>query len=244
MSATTMRKLIVGAVLLMAGALLTGCTVAATVGSGRMATEARDVSGFDAVEFAFIGDLNISQGEAEGLMISGDDNILPLIKTEVNNGVLRIYAPGVNLAQSVNPLRYELKVKDLRQATLSGVGNITAATLAAPRLKATVSGAGALRIDDLAADLFEMTLSGLGDATVGGAVDRLDVTLSGAGNFVGDALRSGVAEVVISGMGSASVWATETLDATISGAGSVTYTGAPVVRQQVTGMGSVSAASE
>ena len=242
--ATNKRKIVIWVGLLAVMALLAGCSFGATVGSGKMATETRAVSGIEAVEFAFIGDMTLRQGEEESLTISGDDNIVPLIKSEVNNGVLRIYAPGVNLAQSVNPLRYDLQVKDLNSVSLTGVGNIMAPALTAERLAATVSGAGTLRVDELAADVFEMNLSGLGDANIAGAVDRQEVNLSGAGNYFGDELRSDVADVTISGLGNASVWVTEKLDATISGAGSIEYTGDPQVTQQVSGVGSVEAAEE
>ena len=238
------KMIVIWVGLVAAALLLAGCTVAATVGSGRAATETRAVSGFDAVDFAFVGDVTITQGEEEGLTITGDDNILPLIKTEVKDGVLRIYTEGVNIAQSTNPLRYDLRVKDLRAVTLSGVGNVTAPALATDRLAATVSGAGSLRVDELDADALEVTLSGLGNANFAGAVDRLKVTLSGAGSYFGRDLNSGVAEVTISGMGDAEVWATEALDATLTGAGSIAYKGSPSVQQQISGVGKIEALDE
>jgi hypothetical protein len=244
MSATTMRKFVVGAVLLMVGALLAGCTVAATVGSGRVTTETRAVSGFDAVEFSFMGEVAITQGEEEGLTITGDDNILPLIKTEVQNGVLRIYTQGVNVAQPITPLRYDLKVKDLRRVVLSGAGNIAAPALTTDRLEATVSGAGGIEINDLTADTLRVNLSGLGNANFAGEVANQEVTLSGAGSYFGEDLRSGVAKITISGMGDAAVWATEMLNATISGAGNISYKGSPNVRQQVSGVGKIEALGE
>ena len=94
------------------------------VGSGRSTTETRQVSDFHAVNFAFIGDLNITQGNQEALTISGDDNILALIRSEVRAGVLRIDAGATNLGQTIVPLRYDLVVRNLDEVELSGLGNI------------------------------------------------------------------------------------------------------------------------
>ena len=65
--ATNRRKIEIWVGLLAVMALLAGCSFGATVGSGKMATETRAVSGIEAVEFAFIGDLTIRQGEEESL---------------------------------------------------------------------------------------------------------------------------------------------------------------------------------
>ena len=242
--ATNKRKIVIWVGLLAVMALLAGCSVGATVGSGKVATETRAVSGVEAVEFAFVGDMTITQGDEESLTITGDDNILPLIKSDVTGGVLRVYTQGVNMAQSITPLRYELKVKDLSRMTLSGAGSINAPKLTTERLQATVSGAGTLRVDALAADALEVSLPGLGDANIAGVVERQQVTLSGAGTYFGEELRSDTADVTISGLGNASVWATEQLDATISGAGSIQYKGGPQVTQQISGLGSVNAIEE
>ena len=242
--ATNKRKIVIWVGLLAVMALLAGCSVGATVGSGKVATETRAVSGVEAVEFAFVGDMTITQGDEESLTITGDDNILPLIKSDVTGGVLRVYTQGVNMAQSITPLRYELKVKDLSRMTLSGAGSINAPELTTERLRATVSGAGTLRVDALAADALEVSLSGIGDANIAGVVERQQVTLAGAGTYFGEELRSGVADTTISGLGNAKVWVTEKLNATISGAGSIEYKGDPQVTQQVSGVGSVNAAKE
>lgn len=236
--------LIVVTCLLIGVALMASCVFGGAIGSGRAVTETRAVSGFDSVEFSFFGDMTITQGDEESLTISGDDNIVPLIKTEVEDGVLKIYADGVNISRPVMPLRFELKVKDLSGLQLAGAGSITTEKLSTARLAASVTGAGALRIDDLTADALDVKLTGVGDTNVTGTVDRQQVLVSGAGSYFGEDLRSGVAQVTISGLGSARLWATEALDVSISGAGSVEYKGNPQVTQLISGLGTVTAMGE
>ena len=176
-------KIVVIVGMLAGVALLSSCSFGATVGSGKVATETRTLSDVTEVEFAFVGDMTVTQGDEESLTITGDDNIVPLIKSDVTGGVLKIHAPGVTVARSVTPLRYELKVRDLRRLALTGLGNIAAPTLAADSFAAEVSGAGTLRVDNLAADALDLSLTGLGNANVAGAVDRQAVSLSGAGSI-------------------------------------------------------------
>ena len=228
-------------VLLLGISLLSGCAFGMVVGSGKSVTETRAVSDFNAVEFAFIGDLTITQGDEESLTITGDDNIVALIRTTVSDGVLRIDAGAVNVGRPIVPLRYALTVKNLDSLSLSGLGNIEMPSLEGRDLALSLSGAGSLTIDNLAVTDLAVSLSGLGSANLSGEVNQQAVTVSGAGSYYAANLRSQAAAVQISGVGNAEVWAVETLSATISGAGNIEYTGNPQVVQQISGLGSITA---
>lgn len=219
--------------------VLSGCAFGMVIGSGKSMSETRTVSDFNAVEFAFLGDLEITQGNEESLTISGDDNIVPLIRTTIRNGTLRIDASPANIGRAVVPLRYTLTVKELDRLALSGLGNIAMDALESGNVALTLSGAGALSIDALTADNLSVTMSGLGSANLRGEVNQQAVSLSGAGSYYAGDLRSQTAAVRISGLGSAEVWAVETLAAEISGAGNIQYIGSPQVAQQISGLGSV-----
>ena len=73
--------------------LLTSCDIIgqSLKGSGVIVTEDRDVSGFNQVDVSVPVNLLIEQGEGESFEITGDDNILPRIKTEVAGGMLKIF---------------------------------------------------------------------------------------------------------------------------------------------------------
>src|SRR5581483_1904312 len=59
-------------------------------GSGTAKTEKRDVARFTAIEANFHGVINVAAQAPASLSISGDDNIVSLITTEVKNGTLYI----------------------------------------------------------------------------------------------------------------------------------------------------------
>jgi hypothetical protein len=211
-------------------------------GSGHIITDTRTVGDFDAVAFSSLGDLTIQPGERESLVIEAEDDILPLIRTEVRDGTLTIgYGePGARLDRyPTRPIRFTLTVVQLESIDLAGAGNVVATGLEAGRLRTRLSGTGSLALDDLAADTLSADLSGAGSLRAAGAAERLEVIVSGVGGFNGADLRAAEAVVNLSGVGSATVWATGRLEVTISGVGSVTYFGSPAVTKTTSGLGTV-----
>lgn len=213
-----------------------------TAGSGRVITESRPVSDFDAVTFSSFGEVTIQQGEVESLSIEAEDNILSEIRTTVQNGTLTIgYAEENGWAQ-VRPtkaVRFTIVVKELNQLTLSGAGNVLVTGLNTDKLEVILSGAGSLSVERLNAESVNLRVSGAGSINASGQAAQLDARLSGFGSFKGGELQSESASVTISGTGSAVVWATKQLKADISGLGSVQYYGQPQVTENVSGLGSV-----
>jgi putative autotransporter adhesin-like protein len=198
--------------------LLTSCTTIR--GSGTMKTEPRAVGGFTAVDLSGSGHLTIEQTGTESLTIEAEDNILPLLTSDVSNGTLRL---GVKDNTSVLPtktINYRLTVRDLKNLIVSGSGEVTAASITASK--------------------FTVTLSGSGSITLGGTADSQAVTISGSGRYDATKLVSKSAVIDISGNGTAVVMPGDTLDATIGGSGSVEYIGNPSVSQNISGSGSIS----
>jgi hypothetical protein len=191
----------------------------AVVGSGKIVTESRPVSGFTKVDLSGVGDLMIDVNGSEALTIEGDDNIVPLIVTEVRGDTLHIGFKERTPIQRVSRLRYTLSAKALDGLTLSGAGNVTASNIDTPSMEVVTSGAGRINMS-------------------GKATNEV-VTLTGAGSFEGENLLSETASVNTSGVGRAIVNAAKKLDVSISGAGSVEYIGSPQVTQQVSGIGTV-----
>ena len=95
--------------------VIAGCGVGLVVGSGNAVTEEREISGVEGVALSFVGDLRITQGDEEKLVITGDDNVLPLITTEVKDGVLTIGSKSTLGIPVVNNLRYDLTVRNLNK---------------------------------------------------------------------------------------------------------------------------------
>ena len=202
----------------LAGALLlAGCAPHATPGSGQAATETRALSPFDAIVLKGVGLLYVRVGAPAGIEITGDDNLLALLETKVEQGRLLI-APR-------EPIRPRSKL----------VYRVTTPALA------SLEARGALQVvvQGLSAGDFTLKTSGAVDATLAGKTGALSVHVRGAGSVRAAALEASVVDVTLRGSGAVGVHARSRLRADIAGAGSVRYRGAPLVRAQAFGGGSV-----
>jgi len=201
---------------------LTGCshigTDAKVKGSGVAKSEKRTLAPFDSVDVSCPGSIQVrSQGQGS-LEISGDDNIIPLITTEVKNNTLYIrstetYDPKVKMEIAIS-------TPDLKKFVFAGAGEATLANVMNDRM--------------------EMVLSGAGSVTASGETKEADISLSGAGSVDAKNLHAINAKVNSTGVGSVDIYATEQLDATAVGVGEINYYGSPkVVNKKAVGIGSI-----
>ncbi len=110
------------------------------VGSGNVITQSRNVSGFEAVSFEGVARLVLEQTGTESLTISADDNILPLLISEVRDRTLFLgFASDTNITQTA-PIEFTLSVRTLTALTAAGVVEVDARGIDTPRLDVSVSG--------------------------------------------------------------------------------------------------------
>ena len=211
--------------------LLSACTITndgitintqTVTGSGVVTTEERTVSGFDAVALQSIGNVQISHGDTESITIKADENLLPYITTEVEDGTLEISTkPGYNINPS-QTIVYEVTVKSLSAVTLSGFGNINADSLEGASMSARLTGSGDIRIDEVLGDAFTLDLTGFGDVELAKLeAPAADINLTGSGDIVVPALTTEDLKLVISGFGDATISGVATkLNVSLTGSGS------------------------
>ena len=203
-------------------------------------SENRDVSGFDSIEFSTLGKVNIIQGDQESLNISGPDNVVPLIITEVRNNTLIIRTEeniNITAPSSQNPLTFTIVAKDLSGLTVSGVGDVQVDAVTTPRLDVTMSGAGMVQVNQLVADELDLNLSGAGGMEITGEAQQTTIEISGVGGVNAPDLKTSTADINISGLGGVVIWVTDQLTGEISGSGNVSYYGDPQTSTSSTGIG-------
>jgi hypothetical protein len=200
--------------------LLSSCMISPGVqGSGKVISQTRDVSGLWRVKLSGMGNLDVQPGDSDSLIIEAEDNLLPYIKSDVQDGLLTLHIDGETTLAPTLPITYHLTVRSLQALELSGVGNALVENLHTGAFTARVSGAGNLRVT--------------------GQAERQDVQVSGVGHYQADALDSRTATVTVSGSGSARVMVTDLLDAHVSGSGDIEYIGAPAVERHINGEGEI-----
>lgn len=197
--------------------LLSGCHIGGVRGSGVRKTEKRDLAPFTVIDTTGAFSVEVSCQKPASFEIEGDDNILPLIKTEVRNGVLHI----------TNTKGYSVRNEITLRISLPNLETIKSA------------GAGNFRVTDLKNERLNIETTGATKVTVSGQTGFLGISSSGAGHIDAHSLRATKAEVSVSGAGGVDVAASDELDVTVSGAGRVVYSGNPKLTKHVSGAGRV-----
>ena len=187
--------------------------------TGGVTSEARDVSGFNEVELKGVGNLSLEQTGSESLTVEAEEDVLPKIRTEVENKRLIISPERNTSINTTKPINYKLTVKDLNTLEVSGSGNVEA--------------------EDINTDELAVTIGGAGDVEIRGSADSQEVEISGSGEYRAGDLESKEATIDVRGSGLATVNVSDELEAEVSGSGSVEYIGDPMVQQEVSGAGEV-----
>lgn len=225
--------------------LLSGCTAIPFVGdklitpSEVIITETRPVSDFNAIDFSTFGKVILSQGDTESFTITGSDNLVPRVKTSVNNGTLEIKADEGIMVTKLNEkyMTLTITVKDLTSLDVSGFGDIQMASLSTPNLSIDMSGAGQIKMEQLEIQNLNLQLSGLGNVELAGTAASATIDISGAGNVNSQELKLQNATISLSGLGNATIWVTDQLTGSISGAGNISYYGNPQLNTNKSGVG-------
>ncbi len=219
--------------------LFAGCHyLAGTHGDGNVVKETRVVPTFDAIDLSGAWDVTLKQGANQELTVEADANIMPMVRTEVVNGVLRIDIK--HPVGHTTKMALYITVKALKNIDASGVVDIhTETRIAVPELAIDASGATDAKLE-LAVQKLSLDCSGASKIKLSGTAVGVRMDLSGASDIFAYELLSESCDLQISGAGNAQVNVSKKLAAEVSGAGSILYKGSPTdVSQNVSGAGSV-----
>ena len=215
-----MKRKIVVLLLVACGVVLSGCKLQRGIaGSGVRKTEKRELKPFNAIDTTGAYQIDVTCQKPASFEIEADDNILPLIKTEVRDGILFVS----------NDQQYHSSKPSMLRITLPDLNSVSS------------HGAGEVRIVDARSSDLKIESTGAASVVANGTAKSVTISSSGAGKIDTSNLRAEKAKVEVNGAGSIDVYASEQLDVSISGVGHVSYSGNPkVVTKHVSGIGSVS----
>ena len=199
--------------------LIAGCAFhhSEVVGSGKRQKQMREIAPFTSISTEGAYEIDFEAQKPLSMEIEADDNILPLVTTEVSNGVLRIRSKtGFSTNQPI-----KLKIT-------------------APNLEGlSASGAGKIEVSGLQNERFELDSSGAPTIKISGETKALEIDANGAGKIDAHKLRAQTADVESNGVAKVEVFASKELKASVSGPSQVVYSGDPKVTKSVNGPGSV-----
>ena len=117
-------------------------------GNGKITTVERSIGFYDTVEMAGFYEVEFINGKEGNLTITGEENFLTYIITEVKEGKLILKTEkNYNLKPSNrNGVKITVPVEKIDAVYLSGAGDITSkTTLKSDTFKATISGSGDIK---------------------------------------------------------------------------------------------------
>lgn len=211
-----------------------------TVLTGQTVKEPRNVPSFDGVALAFSGDIFITQGSPQKVVIEAEKSTLEIIETEVEGSILVLKIKRGHWG-NLGEINAYITLPDISHLSVSGSGDmICETTVKTQEIKLEVSGSGSIRVSNLEANEINAVVTGSGDISVTGTgIDQneLDATITGSGSIKASEMPVGEASVTITGSGSATVNVLKELETNITGSGNVLYKGNPLVNATATGSG-------
>lgn len=195
--------------------------------------EVRTVNGsFNAIKVSGGIDLYLSQYETESVAVSASEvEYRNDIKTEVDNGVLKIYFDGSRLTSWKNrKLRAYVSFKNLELLVASGASDVrVTGVINVPLLRVDCGGAsdfkGAVKVTD-----FSIELGGASDATISGIATNITIKSGGASDFKGYDLITENCTANASGASDIHITVNKELNVHASGASDVSYKGDAVIK--------------
>ncbi len=206
-------------------------------GTGEMVTESRHVGAFDRIRTAGSWDVSVIVGQEQSVKLTFDDNIIELIRTEVDDGALEIFSN--ESFSTKHRCRVEITVPALHEIRSSGSGDISVDCLDTDSFDFDLAGSGDFDLNGKAREM-RVRLAGSGDGSLTGEAGIIDVKVSGSGDVDARGLEARQAIVRISGSGDVAVHCSELFDGRVSGSGDIVYYGKPAdVNMSVSGSGDI-----
>lgn len=186
-------------------------------GSGVTKSETRKVESFEGIELAGSPTVVWKKGNEHTVRVTCDDNLLPLLKTAVEGGSLKIgFEKSVH---TKTDCRIEIVSPEVRSAAISGSGSIEISGVQVKAFVATVSGSGTLNLS--------------------GSTDSAELNVTGSGTIDASRFAAGTAKASTTGSGTIELLSTGSVTATVTGSGSIGVAGTQNVVRNITGSGEV-----
>ncbi len=194
-------------------------------GSGNIIKEQRDVSEFTGIDVGGAYYVHIKKGDYQSVEIETDDNIMPLVETEVSNGVLRISTKTAT--SNVKARNIYITMANLKQLDISGACKIESDDRFNEDLvDINLSGASNLNIS-FKANRIDMEMSGASNANISGHSNIFNIDASGASNGRFSNMEANTVSAECSGASSIWLNVIESIKGDASGGSNIYYKGNP-----------------
>ncbi|MCS3802004.1 head GIN domain-containing protein [Niastella sp. OAS944] len=208
-------------------------------GNGNLTTQSKSISDINGVELHTSFDVILSEGSPSNVKITAEENIIPYIDLQEENGVLNIRTKDNTWLRTHKGVKIYVTAPSFSRVANTGSGDITAETRISNDSRITINSTGSGNVKlDVDAPEVEASISGSGDVKLSGETKQFHGKCTGSGDIRAMDLRAEEANVRSSGSGDIDVFSSVKVTSSISGSGDIRYKGgAQVVSSSKSGSG-------
>ncbi|MFW5792659.1 MAG: head GIN domain-containing protein [Bacteroidota bacterium] len=208
-------------------------------GSGEVISELRELPYFNAIDVSNSFDVFITMGEEFHVEIKADDNIVPLVITEVIDDVLEISIERNYSIRKAKSQELHITMPMLLSIKASGATSVKLENrLDSEALYVQASGASDVMLDANLSYL-EIKFSGASDLKITGFSESVKARLSGASDMKDYDFVCNFLDANLSGASDIRITANEKVSGKLSGASDINLKGDPLVVVSTSGASSV-----
>lgn len=198
-------------------------------GDGNVVTIERNTGDYDALRVGGFYEVELVEGDEGKITLSGEENILEYIETEVRGGTLTIKSrDNMQLKTSFGKKVFiTIPVQSIDAIRLSGSGRLYSdLNLKADNFKVHTSGSRNVALT-VNTNNIKVISSGSSTIELDGTAAQISVTSSGSSNLRAYELKTDTAEITSSGSSNIRISVEEKIDVKSSGSSNIKYRGNP-----------------
>lgn len=182
------------------------------------------VSGFDSVDIAAAGDVQVHVGPAFSLTATGSPDLLDKVRITRDGHTLGIgRRRGVSWGEG--KLQFVLTMPAIAGAGIGGSGTIAIDRVEGKAFEGNIGGSGKLDVAGMKVGKASFNIGGSGNVSAAGTAQSLSVSIGGSGSVKATPLSAQTADISIAGAGNVAATVAHSADVSIMGSGDVTIAG-------------------
>ena len=196
-------------------------------GNGNVLTKTRSVASFEAISIGGSFDVNLIDDTEGKITIEGEENIIPYIITEVENGTLKVkFKKNLNI-RTTEKLVVTIGFNTINSIAIGGSGNVNVLKkIITEKMSLSLGGSGNIKAA-IKATAIKTSIGGSGNIQLAGSTQNLKCSIAGSGNIKAYNLKTKEVKASIAGSGNIKITVSDKIKASVVGSGSIYYKGSP-----------------
>jgi len=208
-------------------------------GNGHVTTQSKPIGDINGVELHNSFDVILIEGSPANVRIEAEENIIPYIELQVENGVLNIRTQDNVSLRTKKSVKIYVTAPSFSRIKNTGSGDITSESRISNDSELRISGTGSGDIKlDVDAPEIDVNNTGSGTIKLAGESKKFSGDVTGSGDIRAMDLMAEEANAKVTGSGNIDLYSSVKVNASITGSGDIRYKGgAQVVSSSKTGSG-------